>query len=86
MNEDQARPTHETAGALFSQYGEQFGRDLGPYRNHVHRVLALIASKRTFPPNWFGPSAWLLFSTMPPSGSMTPGTISSLRWTGPWRS
>ena len=32
---------------LFDQYAERFGRDQTPYRNHVYRVINLVAAQRT---------------------------------------
>lgn len=31
---------------LFDQYAERFGRDQTPYRNHVYRVINLVAAQR----------------------------------------
>ena len=32
--------------ALFDHYAERFGRDQTPYRNHVYRVINLVAAQR----------------------------------------
>ncbi len=32
---------------LFDHYAERFGRDQTPYRNHVYRVINLVAAQRT---------------------------------------
>lgn len=33
--------------ALFDRYAERLGRDQTPYRNHVYRVINLVAAQRT---------------------------------------
>jgi hypothetical protein len=32
--------------ALFDRYAERFGRDQTPYRNHVYRIINLVAAQR----------------------------------------
>ena len=37
---------HPRIDALFDLHSERFGKDQTPYRNHIYRVLNLVASQR----------------------------------------
>ena len=36
--------------ALFDQYSERFGKQQTPYRNHVYRLINLVAAQKTLDP------------------------------------